>query len=400
MEYENLFMPVPFKRKPFEIETKSFLLFLVFLVFLVPIGMNFFSGNIDLGIWWLGFTVISSLLPIAVIAYLSYPAKEGLEHISSVIETVNKWIKEWETSTIKEEKEACEVAKSMVKSTEERIKYVYGVKNYIFPFLLICLVSIVGWFLVFTQGHQLINFAILDELILEIPSSILIGFVGGWFYSFYGIVNRYRTADIPPGFVIQCASQMLFAGAVAYFATTVSPQATKPIFAFCVGFIPYAALSNYLRLTASSRFGIDKDQPSNEPEKDTSINTLEGLGREDVSRLREDGILTIHHLANANPITMYLVTSYRMSQIIDWVNIAYLRKYIDKEKAEGLKLMGILGAIGIASVEVNSSNAKLIGAIASEIKKNGVFVKNLITNFKKNPKIKILERLWVEFSGT
>ncbi len=48
-------------------------------------------------------------------------------------------------------------------------------------------------------------------------------------------MNRYRSADIPPGLVLQLAYQILLAGGVAYFAVSLSPELTDPAVAFAAG---------------------------------------------------------------------------------------------------------------------------------------------------------------------
>ena len=234
---------------------------------------------------------------------------------------------------------------------------------------------------------------------MDIPISVLIGFTGGWFYSLYSIVNRYRTGDIPPGLIIQLAYQMLFSGIVAYFATTLSPEITDQVVAFCVGFIPYADLATYLRVTGSARLGISGAKTPKEVEADTSLRTFEWMSSKDIARLEEEEIQTIEHLAMANPISLYLVTSYQMSQIVEWINIAYLRRLIDQDIANKLKPMGILGAIGVSRVQANS-NQNFIKSLAEAFGKKQPHINNLVQTLATDPKVSFLNKLWDEFSGT
>ena len=56
-------------------------------------------------------------------------------------------------------------------------------------------------------------------------------------------------------------------------------------------------------------------------------------------------------MALANPVLLYLTTSYRMSQIVAWINHAYLRTFYDVRRASVLATVGIRGVIGLAELK-------------------------------------------------
>src|SRR5262249_51883272 len=147
---------------------------------------------------------------------------------------------------------------------------------------------------------------------------------------------------------LQLAYQIMLATAIGYFAPT-------SWLAFAAGFVPYAELTDWLRHTAQTWLGASAQAEqggtaAGRPLWSQKLETLQGVAPAHRERLGEEGILTIENLALANPLSLALVTSYSMAQIIDWIDQAYLRLYSSDEAAVKLAARGILGGIELTEV--------------------------------------------------
>jgi hypothetical protein len=249
----------------------------------------------------------------------------------------------------------------------------------------------------------------IDELIFIIPNEVFFGFMGGTLYALYSVVSRYRSTDIPPGLVLQLGYQIIISSAAAYFIVSIIPEDAEIIVAFSVGFVPYADLAEWFRLTASSRLEkakkVEPDPETVQLKEMEKLTYFRGMAREDCERLREEQIYTYQNLSIANPITLYLLTSFKLSQIVDWINQATLRTFVDSKTFEQLAPMGIHGAVGfyLKSKEIldkDKPNKALIKAIADAM--GGVddaVVCSLAKRLKYEPRVKFLAVLWTEFGS-
>jgi hypothetical protein len=64
----------------------------------------------------------------------------------------------------------------------------------------------------------------------------------------------------------------------------------------------------------------------------------------------------VHTLALANPLTLDMITSFEMSQIIDWIDQVDLSMYVNGEAASRFASMGIRGAIEFFQVKAYVSH--------------------------------------------
>jgi hypothetical protein len=333
-----------------------------------------------------------------LIAYLLFPARTRFTRTQEVIQRI-------QDSLTDQDEYVREVFEQSQASLLKRIKDSFRPNNYILPIAIMAFVLGGGFFIIFSAVVPLYKFDGLDELLLNIPASVFHGFIGGWFYVLYSLVNRYRSADIPPGLVLQLAYQIFLAGAVAYFAVTISPDLTDPAVAFASGFIPYAEIAGWLRLTAQTKLGTSSastpggSAPSGQISD--SLAKLQGLAPAHRERLGEENILTIQNLALANPLSLYLVTSFEMSTIIDWIDQAYLRIYVTDDAATRLAANGIRGAIEFKQIKdyKPQDEAAFFDSLAQALGSNPEGARYFLDQFAGDPQIAFLERLWAEFGG-
>ncbi len=377
--------------------------------------------SIDLLLWWLGFLLTTGLIPTILIAYLRSPAQIRRRRTE---EAINRFKDAAERAAIAtDDKESAireNVKETLGQYTSSAYLFIedfYDRKYYIFPVCLLTLVLGIGFFLMFSSAYPLykLQVQVLDDLLLAIPAPVFYGFLGGWFYSLYSVVNRYRSSDIPSGLVLQLAFQVLISGAVAYFLVTVTPEAFDAAAAFAVGFVPYRKLTGWFQRMGEKRLaaikipglspkpkppaGGKEGVPEKQEPESKNLSELQGVTREHKERLEEEGILTIQNLALTNPLSLFLVTSYRMSQIIDWIDQAYLRIYVNAEAAALLAPMGIRGIIELKEAIDDLSKEEFLESLAKALKTDKTSAKKFVKQFADDPHAILLDLMWKEFGG-
>ena len=289
---------------------------------------------------------------------------------------------------------------------EARIRERFVKRTYILPLGFLVLVLNVGFFVGFSRIQPLVaRLPALNILFTHIEPGLLSGFVGGTLYALYSVVTRYRSQDIPPPLILQLAYQIILATAIGYFAP-------KPWLAFAAGFVPYAELTSWLRHIAQTWLGATTGLGRGGAESAQSLwsqglEKLQGIAPLHRERLGEEGIVTIENLALANPLSLYLVTSYSMSQIIDWIDQAYLRLYVGDEAAVRLAARGILGGIELTEVaeeleEMTSEEDRkaLLESLSGAVGTDPAGARSLLKRIQDDSQVELLSEMWSEFGST
>jgi len=358
----------------------------------------------DLILWWLAYVIVVGLVPAVLVLYLYFPARTRQTRTDGVIRRI-------ESAVASAPDKTRAVLAQVKESTYQRIQDSYRPRNYTFPILFLALVLAAGFFLMFSVAHPLYKLQALDDSLLNVPATVFFGFAGGWFFALYSAVNRYRSADVPPGLVLQLAYQILVSAGVAYFAATLAPtEYADPGVAFAAGFVPYGEIVSWLRVKAQSRLGTapgaGAEAEAERPFGTDNLSGLQGLSSRHRERLGEEEILTVQNLAFANPLVLHLTTPYSMALIVDRIDQAYLRMYVGSEAASRLAVMGIRGAIELGqandslSAGQGNGNAGLLPSLATALGSDEPGTRNFIEQMAGDPQVQFLERMWSEFGGT
>ena len=371
----------------------------------------YFAGW-EAALWWLAYLLVSGLIPGVVIAYLLYPAITRSDRTNDIVKRTWEAVEDAEQNEKKADTQRRMAGgQAALQSIGWNISDMATAQNYLLPLGFLSMVVASGFFLLLSRGYPLLVLGSLDDLLFEIPNSLFYGFAGGWLYALYSVVSRYRSADIPPGLINELAYQIVIASVAAYFVAKSFPgdqEEVTPLVVFALGFIPYVDITTWLRTTAQTRLGTTGSQvrqKAQERERADSLIGFPGISSQDYDRLREEHIYTVQNMAMANPIYLYLVTSYRMSQIIAWISQAYLRTFIEAEASERLAGMGIRGAIEMARVKSvisqdNEDGKALLAALAKAIDKEEAEARHLVDTLATDPKVEMLRVFWEAFAGT
>lgn len=379
---------------------RIFFLLIGGLIYSFPFLKFSSASEFDLRVWWLLYLLCAGLIPVLVMAYLLYPAQTQRNRVDQLISRMTHAVQE---AGIEDEVQA--TRESIRETTEYRVDALYHPKNYVLPVIFLMIVLTVGFFLIFSFYEPLAKMSWLGEMILDIPTTVKVGFIGGTFYALFAVVTRYRSTDIPPGLVLQLSFQIVFAAAIAYIASSPAEGFVELAIAFGVGFVPYSDLTQWIRLRAQTRLGIALHEPG---PLTRGLGEIQGITPHQRERLSEEGILSVQNLALSNPLVLTLGTTYPVSQIIDWINQASLRIYMSAEMADKLGRLGIRGITDFAKVEgyidddnINANERKkFIETIARVLETDSAAVLHFVRQQAKDPKVKLLSLAWNEFGGS
>jgi len=359
----------------------------------------------DMYLWWLAFIVTAWFIPFVVVAYLCYPARMRLQSVRDAVSRTETALRQRADDSDEDRNELLKALAQYRLRMEARIRERFLKRTYILPLGFLVLVLNVGFFVGFSRIQPLVaGLPALNILFTRIEPELLSGFFGGTLYALYSVVTRYRSQDIPPPLILQLAYQIILASAIGYFAP-------RPWLAFAAGFVPYAELTNWLRHTAQAWLGTTAGPGRGTADGGKTLwsqglESLQGIAPPHRERLGEEGILTIENLALANPLSLYLVTSYSMSQIIDWIDQAYLRLYVSDEAAVRLAARGVLGGIELTEVaeeleEMSSEEDRgaRLESLASAVGTDLAGVRSLLKRIQDDSQVELLSEMWSEFGS-
>jgi hypothetical protein len=358
-------------------------------------------------LWWAAFVVTAWLIPCSVGAYLCYPARMRLKSVREAVSRTETALKENRDYDDDDRDEVLKALARYRQRMEARVHERFLESTYVLPLGLLALVLTVGFFVSFSRIHPLMAHSeAFNQLLAQIDPGILSGFLGGTLYALYSVVTRYRSQDIPSPLVLQLAYQVTLATAIGAFAP-------RPWFAFAAGFVPYGEITSWLRHTAQTWFGAAGWLGHGGGGRAESalwsqrLEALQGMAPVHRERLAEEGIVTIENLALANPLALYLATSYSMPQIIDWIDQAYLRLYVSDQAAVQLAARGILGGIELTeaaeqldAMTSDEERRALLDSLAGAVGIDRAGMGSLLKRIQDDSQVELLSVMWSEFGTT
>jgi hypothetical protein len=94
------------------------------------------------------------------------------------------------------------------------------------------------------------------------------------------------------------------------------------------------------------------------PRKPTDLLLLEGLTPEDIERMAEEGVDSLHALAFVPTARLFFSTNHSLQRLVDWQDQALLHVYVGQTRAQSLKeKMLIRGAIDLRGMVRGISDA-------------------------------------------
>jgi len=233
--------------------------------------------------------------------------------------------------------------------------------------------------------------------------TVAFAFAGAYIWNFYDLIKRYRAVDLTPA-SFQFAWLRLLAGCVAGPLVALgAAEGIRNIVAFGIGVLPLQTILQYFRDYATKRLGVSVER---DRAAEPTLHHLQGMTKDSIERLAEEGIDSAQALAYADPMKLFLKTDKEWAVIIDLIDQALLFNYVG-EKISLLRPLGIRGCVELAVIydrllkgrniedqgEVDKQTA-LIATLCKKLEWSIPEAHNLIRNLLEDGKVILLWQLY------
>jgi hypothetical protein len=278
-------------------------------------------------------------------------------------------------------------------------------QDFLLPVLLLTIFTSVGWFLVWNR---------LWGSYTTLPGSIVFGFIGTYLACLFDIFGGFRREDLVPSDYYSTSFKILFSTFAAYVTTFTIGAGDLPLVAFGIGLIPVTQIFEFISDRATSTLGMTKK------DKDLGLDLAKIQGLEHShsrQKLLDMDITSIQGLATADPLRVYLRTSFPMRTVLDMMDKAILYLYLEDKVVELRKhgINGVIELVALARLATketayqgradNSQDdllplfkdldcAELLKQIATVIGQTPEELKAFIYNMYYDPVVKLIYEIW------
>lgn len=242
----------------------------------------------------------------------------------------------------------------------------------------------------------------LEDLIRGMPASILAASAGAYVWGLYDVFQRYRTIDLSPVSLHLIWWRFLLAPILTPLVTSPFVPSAQALVGFLIGAFPAATLLDFAKSIAQKNINIVS---SSEPFEQPNLHHLQGMTKNMIDRLAEEGFERAEHLAQADPIRLLLRTSIEWKVILDIIDQAILFTYLGS-KMEAWRSLGFRGSVEVAAMfddlededdpQVLSRAQATVSLMSSKLGESEDCVRNLIQTLYHDVQVKFIWDLWGE----
>src|SRR5262249_44381851 len=154
-----------------------------------------------------------------------------------------------------------------------------------------------------------------------------------------------RSLDLSTTHVHSASFRLAMSVPIAFIVPSLWDQTSQLVAAFLLGVFPTSQLMAFLRRTASEQLKITSPEG-----KDIRLENLRSVDTTTADRFREEGIMTIAQLANADPIALTIRSGYPFSFVLDCICEAVVWNYVGKTMVAVAQIYALPGALEICSL--------------------------------------------------
>jgi hypothetical protein len=276
----------------------------------------------------------------------------------------------------------------------------YSPRLYVFPLLMSFLLVVSGDVLALGRaGFDLGLPAQLNQVLNDVPAPVLAGLAGGYLWSLHDVLRRYRAIDLPPSSLNLIWLRFAIAAVVGYLAHASVKAPMDLLAAFAVGAFPVRTVRDLVQSITRKQFELTLEPVPAEP---PNLQFLQGLSPEVVSRLGEEEITRCQHLANADPLSLFLKTSLPWNVILDIIDQAMLYNY-SGDQITNLREIGVRSAIEVANISDCLKSDKpahkkmaeeMVGELSRAFAESRPAALYIIDTIGGDPQVRLVWSLW------
>lgn len=235
------------------------------------------------------------------------------------------------------------------------------------------------------------------------PVTLSLGFAGAYVLSLYDTLRRCRTADLSAYSLHFTWVHMVLASILApLICQAFQPAVAAPI-AFGLGLFPIKDTVDFVRQTTKKRLAISvtPDTVTGPP-----LSLIQGLNKEVIDRLEEEGISSTVELAYYDPIKLLFKTNFQWAWVIDVVDQAILINYLG-DKIDALRPVGIRGAIEMTVLgepvdgggTAEKRGDQVVAMVAKRLGATEAEARNLGDNLYEDGQVDLIWQLYKPYEG-
>ena len=190
------------------------------------------------------------------------------------------------------------------------------------------------------------------------PLVLVLAILGGYIWVLYDLILKSLNELLSPRDVYWGIFRLVIGAPVGFVLAKASPVADlNYAVAFCIGAFPTRQIFTLMRRIyqkATSSAGAQDGHEGSE------LQSLPSIDLRMSEILQDEGITSIHHLANCDPVRLTIQTGLPFSYIVGIMGDAILWTYLgNKENMEAFRLCGINGAYDCALLQNDLTGADL-----------------------------------------
>lgn len=238
----------------------------------------------------------------------------------------------------------------------------------------------------------------IQALAKSAPLTLTMGFAGAYLLSLYDTLRRCRTSDLSAYSLHFTWVHMILASILAPLVCQAFTPAVGAPVAFGLGLLPIKDTVDFARESAKKKLEMST---TTQASKGPALGLVQGLNKDVIDRLEEEGITSTVELAYYDPIKLFLKTNFQWAWVIDVMDQGILINYIG-ETIEVLRPVGIRGAIEMTVLgEATRAGATLperisnvVAIVANRLKMTQNEAQNLGDNLYEDGQVDLLWELF------
>lgn len=269
---------------------------------------------------------------------------------------------------------------------EQRLKLYFdrqfGRRHFVIPLLLLCVIS--GTMLMYVAQW-------VREIMSATPSGdqnfgiAIYAVMGAYMWVLYDQITRWWYSDISPGDLYWAGFRFAIAIPMGYAVSEMFTRQVGPAIAFVLGAFPTAGLLSLLRKVGRIKLNLGEEGG----QKESELQSLQGIDARIAERFTAQGISTIAQLAEADPIRLTILTNLGFSFVVDCVSQSLLWIYL-KDDLDACRKSGIRGAFEVVNLWVRLRNAdpeavQVVTELATRINIQVGSVRNVLREVVSDP---------------
>jgi hypothetical protein len=177
-----------------------------------------------------------------------------------------------------------------------------------------------------------------EKPVLVIPAIAVAATAGAYAWVALDLITRDHQGDIHPNNVFHASYRLLVAVPLAIGITALFTEQIGVPVAILLGAFPTQTLMTIVRRVVAKRLELGGTL-----EGASDLERLQGVGRNEADRFKEEGVSTILQLAYADPVALTMKTSFAFSYVVDCCSQALAWPYFEDDLAK-MRRLGLRGA--------------------------------------------------------